>query len=148
MPVRLLEFQLHWVTLNAQDVCQLGHPRASGVLGTGAVAGERIPDRQSRFRLVIGPLDLLGYLRLTPQGSAGGQDLPALVELVRSFVGLEYEWEVELLIHARAAPPCQLGDDAQLGWSSWMGQSPESVAHITGMVLEPEQYVRAARTAT
>lgn len=144
VPVRLLEFQLHWVPLASEDLCQLGHPRASGVLGQGAVAGERIPDRQSRFRLVIGPLDLDGYLRLTPQGSDSGQDLPALVELVRSFIGFEYEWEVELLIRTNAAAPCQLGDDAQLGWSTWMGHDPDEKAHITGMVLEPEQYLRSA----
>ena len=139
VPVRMHEFQLHWVPLEVQDQTQLGHPRASGMLGLGAVAGEFIPDRQSRFRLVIGPLDLPGYLRLTPQGSASGQDLPALVELVRSFIGLEYEWEVELLILADAAPPCSLGDGAQLGWSSWMGHNRDGKAHITGMVLEPEQ---------
>lgn len=145
--VRLQEFQLHWVPLDAQDLCQLGHPRASGILGMGAVAGERIPDRQSRFRLVIGPLDLPGYLRLTPQGSASGKDLPALVELVRSFIGFEYEWEVELLIQANAAPPCRLGDGAQLGWSSWMGHAPQAQAHITGMVLEPERYMQSARAS-
>ena len=142
VPVRLLEFQLHWVPLAPEDLSQLGHPRASGVLGEGAVAGDRIPDRQSRFRLVIGPLDLEGYLRLTPQGSAEGQDLPALVELVRSFIGFEYEWEVELLIRTDAALPCQLGDGAQLGWSTWMGRAPDEVGHITGMLLEPEQYVK------
>ena len=147
VPVRMHEFQLHWVPLEVQDQTQLGHPRASGMLGQGAVAGECIPDRQSRFRLVIGPLDLPGYLRLTPQGTASGQDLPALVELVRSFIGLEYEWEVELLIHGNAAPPCRLGDGAQLGWSSWMGQGQSAQAHTTGMVLEPEQYVKASGRA-
>lgn len=147
VPVRMHEFQLHWVALDAQDQTQLGHPRASGMLGMGAVAGECIPDRQSRFRLLIGPLDLEGYLRLTPQGSASGQDLPALVELVRSFIGIEYEWEVELLIHTSAAPPCRLGDGAQLGWSSWMGQSQDGLAHITGMVLDPEQALKTPLAA-
>lgn len=145
VPVCIQEFQLHWVPLEWQDQTQLGHPRISGMLGQGAVVGEYIPDRQSRFRLVIGPLDLSGYLRLTPQGSASGQDLPALVELVRSFLGLEYDWEVELLIHSHAAPACRLGDEAQLGWSSWMGSAPTRQAHITGMVLEPEQYFKRAR---
>ncbi|WP_396435353.1 type VI secretion system baseplate subunit TssG [Limnohabitans sp.] len=145
--VRLHEFRLHWIKLDAQDLCQLGHPRASGMLGLGAVAGELIPDRQSSFRLTIGPLDLNGYLRLTPQGYNGSQDLPALVELVRSFIGLEFGWEVELLIHANAAPPARLGEAAQLGWSSWMGQAPEGKDHITGMVLAPEEYMRSPSAA-
>lgn len=141
VPVRMQEFALHWVALDTQDQTQLGHPRASGMLGQGAVAGQCIPDRQSRFRLVVGPLDLPGYLRLTPQGSASGQDLPALVELVRSFVGLEYDWEVEVRIHANATEPCSLGDGARLGWSSWMGRDPSGQVDIRGMVLQPERYV-------
>jgi type VI secretion system protein ImpH len=141
VPVQMSEFQMHWVRLEQQDLTQLGHPRTSGILGLGAVAGEMLPDRQSRFRLVIGPLDLPGYQRLTPQGKDGSQDLPALVEMVRSFIGFEFQWEVQLLIHANAAPPCQLGDGAQLGWSSWMGHPSANRPYITGMVLEPEHYV-------
>lgn len=143
VPVRMQEYQLHWIALDHQDLCQIGRPLPSGRLGQGAIAGEKVPDRQTRFRLVIGPLDLPGYLRLTPQGYEGEQDLPSLVELVRSFIGFEYEWEVELLINAQAAPPCRLGDSAQLGWSSWAGVANADRPHITGMVLEPERYVRA-----
>ena len=115
---------------------------ASAVLGQGAMAGEVVPDRQTRFRLVIGPLSLDGYLRLTPNGSPTGKDLPALIELVRSFIGFEYVWEVELLINAAAAPAAQLGDDTQLGWSSWIGRDrPLQVqAAVSGMLYEPEMY--------
>ncbi|MBQ1763179.1 MAG: type VI secretion system baseplate subunit TssG [Aquincola sp.] len=148
VPVRLCEFQLHWVPLDTVDQTQLDHPRASGVLGQGAVAGEFIPDRQSRFRLQIGPLDLPGYLRLTPEGEGNGQDLPALVELVRSFIGLEYEWEVELLLLADSAPPCVLGDGALLGCSSWMGKDERhGRQHVTGLVMQPERCLRQARQA-
>lgn len=143
--VRMHEYQLHWVQLEPEDQTQLGQPRISGTLGQGAVVGEYIPDRQSRFRLQIGPLDLPGYLRLTPQGLNGVKDLSALVELVRSFIGFEYEWEVELLIYSHAAPPCCLADGAQLGWSSWMGEAPVGKSSISGMVLEPERYVKAKR---
>lgn len=142
--VRLLEYQLHWVPLAQEDLCQLGRPLPSGMLGQGAMTGEKVPDRQTRFRLVMGPLDLKGYLRLTPQGHISGKDLPALVEMVRSFIGFEYEWELELLIDANATPACQLGDGAQLGWSTWAGQSTGHSGHITGMVLEPERYVSSA----
>ena len=148
IPVRLLEYQLHWVPLANEDLCQLGRPLSSGMLGQGAMAGEKVPDRQTRFRLVMGPLDLKGYLRLTPQGHTSGQDLPALVEMVRSFIGFEYEWEVELLISAKAAPACQLGDSAQLGWSTWAGQLHSDSDHITGMVLEPERYVSSTAASS
>ena len=104
--------------------------------------GEVVPDRQSRFRLVMGPLDMEGYLRLTPQGAPSGHDLPALIELVRAFVGFEYFWEVELLVSADAAPGTCLGDERQLGWSTWMAgtQQPGAAAPVSGMLFEPENY--------
>ena len=140
--VQLREYMLQWMRIENQDLCILGQPRLSSVLGEGAMLGEVVPDRQSRFRLVIGPLHLDGYLRLTPQGAASGHDLPALVELVRSFIGFEYMWEVELLISGHAAPPARLGDDNQLGWSTWMAADASAAAQqpITGMVFEPESY--------
>lgn len=118
----------------------LGQPRRSSVLGEGAMTGEVVPDRQNRFRLVIGPLDLEGYLRLTPQGAPSGGDLPALVELVRSFVGFEYVWEIELSIRSAATPPSRLGDMTRLGWSTWMTGERASQEPVTGMVFEPEGY--------
>jgi type VI secretion system protein ImpH len=140
--VHLLEYRLQWMPIEAQDHCRLGMPRPSSVLGEGAMLGEEVPDRQSRFRLVIGPLDLDGYLRLTPQGAASGRDLPALVETVRSFVGFEYVWEVELLIDGSAAPRSRLGDGTRLGWSTWMAGARASTRHVTGMVFEPESYCK------
>jgi type VI secretion system protein ImpH len=146
--VVLEEFLLHWTPLDSEDTSIVGKPRASGNLGSGAILGEFIPDRQSRFRLVIGPLDLRAYLRLTPAGHSSGQDLPALVELVRSFIGFEYAWEVELRISTQAAPACSLGDGGQLGWSTWAGTNPSAQESIVGMVLEPERYVKSLRRAT
>jgi type VI secretion system protein ImpH len=145
VPVQLHEYMLQWMPIEPQDQCKLGQASQSSVLGEGAMAGEVVPDRQSRFRLVIGPLSLDGYLRLTPQGSSSGKDLPTLIEIVRSFVGFEYVWEVELLIHSAAAPQAQLGDNTQLGWSTWMACDDFASARakpITGMVFEPESYTR------
>ena len=141
--VQLREYMLQWMPIEAQDRCMLGQPRPSSILGEGAMAGEVVPDRQSRFRLVIGPLDLDGYLRLTPQGSSTGKDLPALLEIVRSFIGFEYVWEVELLSRSDAAPQAQLGNGTQLGWSTWMASDGPRAAlspPVSGMVFEPESY--------
>jgi len=79
---------------------------------------------------------------LTPNGSATGKDLPALIELVRSFIGFEYVWEVELLINAAEAPAAKLGEGTQLGWSSWIGRDrPLQVQSVvSGMLYEPEMY--------
>ena len=142
VPVKLDEYRLQWMPIEPQDMCQLGASDESAMLGLGAMVGEKVPDRQTQFRLIIGPLSMDAYLRLTPQGSASGKDLPALVELVRSFIGFEYVWEVELLIQSNTAPASILGGGTQLGWSTWMDQEKTTAPKaITGMVLEPENYV-------
>ncbi len=61
-----------------------GHARA--VFGAGQRGAYRraVPDMQYKFRLIIGPLTLEDYLRFLP----GGNNLPVLTELVRTFIGL------------------------------------------------------------
>ncbi|MFY8015428.1 MAG: type VI secretion system baseplate subunit TssG [Limnohabitans sp.] len=141
VPVKLKEYQLQWISIEPKDMCQLGLANEAAMLGKGAMLGEKVPDRQTKFRLVIGPLRMSSYLRLTPQGMDGSNDLPALVELVRSFISYEYVWEVELLIHGHDSPETRLGGSTQLGWSSWMAQDRSSGSQpITGMIFEPEFY--------
>lgn len=140
VPVSLEEYCLQWMPLEPLDQTHLGTPQDSNFLGQGAIAGEVIPDRQNHFRLIVGPLSLDAYLRLTPEGSASGKDLPALIEIVRSFIGFEYVWELDLLIERSEAPPTHLGGDGQLGWSTWMGKDERTQAPIQGMRMQPEAY--------
>lgn len=115
--VELQEFVMHWIEIEPTDHTRLGHATEAGVLARGAIAGELVPDRQNKFRLVIGPLTLADYLRFTPRGS----DLPMLVEWVRAFVGHEFAWEVELRVYRHSAPPARLEDKERLGWTTWLG---------------------------
>jgi type VI secretion system protein ImpH len=146
VPVQLQEFVLHWIRIDDEDQSHLGQARASSVMGVGAIAGEVVADRQNKFRLVLGPLNLDQYLRFTPQG----QNLATLVEWVRGFVGYEFVWEVELRVRNDSTPPARLDDTEKLGWSTWLGGSEGagsagSTAHApgytVGMVFEPEQYI-------
>lgn len=141
VPVRLQEFVLHWIRIDDDDQSRLGLARASSVMAVGAIAGEVVADRQSKFRLVVGPLTLDQYLRFTPHG----RDLALLVEWVRGFVGHEFVWEVELRLRNDSTPPARLDDSEKLGWSTWLGGSEGRAAQVVGftvgMVFEPEQYV-------
>lgn len=137
VPVQIEEHVLHWISVSPDEHTLLGRASVATVMGEGALLGEAVPDRQHKFRIVIGPLSLDQYLHLTPQG----RDLPLLVEWVRAFVGLEYEWEVELKVGAAAATPARIGGAEKLGWATWLGDSDATQA-TTGMVFEPEQYMR------
>ena len=137
VPVALEENVFHWIEIDPADQGRMGRPGAAATMGRGAILGRVAPDRQHRFRIVIGPVDLDAYLRFTPQG----EDLPRLVEWVRAFVGYELEWELELLIKPESAPPAVMGGRQRMGWSGWLGR-PAPHKPITGMRFEPERYVR------
>ncbi len=136
VPVEIEEYAFHWIALDPEDHSHLGRSNAASIMASGATLGEYMPDRQHRFRIIIGPVDMDEYLRFTPRGAA----LPVLVEWVRAFIGSEFEWELELRITPHSAPPAVVGGPQQLGWSGWLGRSPSSEP-VTGMRFEPEQYV-------
>jgi type VI secretion system protein ImpH len=135
VPVVIEEYVYHWILLDVDDHCRLGKPGTPSIMTEGAMLGEQVADRQHRFCVVIGPLDIDEYLRFTPQGA----DLPPLIEWVRAFVGKEFAWELELRMRPHSATPAIVGGPQQLGWSGWLGRSPTD-APVTGMRFEPEQY--------
>jgi type VI secretion system protein ImpH len=140
VPVQIDEYQLHWMAIPPPSQSLLGRERASSYLGMGAMLGEETPDRQYRFRITVGPVDIEDYQRFTPRGA----DLLRLVEWVRAFVSEEFDWELDLQIEPQSAPPAVLGGPQQLGWSGWLGESSTDTP-ITGMRFEPESYMRQLR---
>lgn len=142
--VALETFVLHWTGIGQEDRTRLGQfdqpgqpgqANVSGILGEGAILGEVVADRQSKFRLILGPLRLSDYLRFTP----GGRDLPVLVEWVRAFVGYEFVWDVELRVRRDDVPSARLDESRRLGWSTWLGGDAGGPRdHAVGMVFEPE----------
>lgn len=135
-PVNIGEFVFHWVELSPHRKGRLSTIGTASQMSVNAFIGDQRPDRQCRFRIVIGPVALVDYLRFTPQGT----DLLRLIEWVRAFIGEELSWELELQIRPQSAPPACLSGPQQLGWSTWLGQSPDPQP-VTGMCFEPEQYL-------
>lgn len=139
VPVAIEENVFHWIEIDPADCGRMGRPGAAATMGRGAILGRVAPDRQHRFRIVIGPVDFDAYLRFTPQG----EDLPRLVEWVRAFVGYELEWELELRIKPDSAPPAVMGGKQRMGWSGWLGR-PNPHKPIIGMRFEPERYANGS----
>ena len=85
-------------------------------LGRGAVAGERVWDLQSKFRIRIGPVDYAFFRRMMPSTDR----LLSLCQFVRSYVGPELDFDVQLLLRGPEAPWCALDGNARLGWNTWV----------------------------
>ena len=122
VPVVIEPFVGRWMRLLPQERTRIGRPGASrraatAQLGTSAVLGGAVFDRQHHFRLHLGPLDAATLASLLPGGSA----LPALKALVEQYVGQEFGWDLQLALQAAERPPLRLGSYSRLGWTSWMG---------------------------
>lgn len=114
---RVLEFIGEWLDIAVRDRCYLGAAPATGTLGSNAIIGARVFECQHRFRIQMGPLDLDRYEQLLPGGGA----LPALVAIVRNYVGDEYAWEIQLVLKCCEVPALRLGGRVRLGWTTWLG---------------------------
>jgi type VI secretion system protein ImpH len=135
LPVRVEQFVLGWLELPADQQTSLGgERRPSGALGSGTPLGRRVRDVQTRFRIVIGPMDLDRYGDFLP----GGRSLARLTDWVRNWVGLEFDWEVQLVLSRDEVPGVLLGREGQLGRTAWLGARP-SPGDASDLVFAPER---------
>jgi len=115
----------HWLTIDAADRSALGHAanrvertqRAPSTLGRQANAGSKVWDRQSNFRLRLGPLTLAAYESFLP----GGNAWRALLDWVRLLAGPSLRWDLQLALRPDERPAPRLGGNAQLGVHCWVG---------------------------
>jgi type VI secretion system protein ImpH len=137
VPVRVESFVGRWMRLLPQERTRLGgrfasRRASSAQLGSSAVLGGAVFDRQHHFRLHLGPLDDTTFESLLPTGTA----LPALKALVDHYVGHEFGWDLRLEMHTELRPPCKLGRQGRLGWTSWLGQPRKARAPF--LILNPQ----------
>lgn len=115
----------HWLDLQDEDRSRLLPSTAPGrntALGQRAVLGKRVWDRQSNFRLRIGPLSYEQYQRFLP----GQPARKALRDWLRQYLGLSLSCEVQLVLQGSQVPPLQVGRKAasggRLGLNTWLGR--------------------------
>ncbi len=128
---RVEQWRPHWMKLPPDAITRIGAGRPNAQLGVTSVIGSRVWDCQSRFRIVLGPLDLSAYKRFLP----GERSLARLKDWVRSYTGYELSCELQLQLKRSEVPPTLLGRSGQLGWTSWLGSPPTDVDAVDDLVL-------------
>ncbi len=126
VPVRIETHVLHWLAIEPEDRSGLGfaagRPGARAgepaVLGRNASAGQRVRDRQHKFRVVLGPLSHAAYGAFLPDGAAW----PALRDWIRQYAGFNLRWDLALCIAEAAVPEPTLASQRRLGIDAWLGQ--------------------------
>ncbi|WP_237680820.1 type VI secretion system baseplate subunit TssG [[Erwinia] mediterraneensis] len=135
IPVSMEEYSEQWLFLDEKDQSILGQFSSAMVLGDGAILGNAMQDRQHKFSLILGPLNLRQYMLFSPWGN----DLPTIREWVRNFTGFEYAWDIQLILAADEIPQATLDGTHQLGYATWLAKDEKRLP-VFGMSFEPENY--------
>ncbi len=129
VPVQIKQFQGQWLELEPDDQLQLGSPDAAP-LGGGAVLGSRVWNIQGKFRVRLGPLSYEQFSEFFPDASPTPHRklFFLLSQLVRLYVGPQFDFDVQLVLRRSDVPPTTLGSDtnagSRLGWNTWLCTNP------------------------
>jgi type VI secretion system protein ImpH len=118
VPVRVIEFVAEWMRLPREAYLRIGRSTDVAAIGRTAVIGESVWGAQQRFRLRVGPLDRKQFEHFLPGGTA----LAQLVATVRSYLGDEKAWDVQLVLRREDVPTTCLGRSGRIGLSTWLGR--------------------------
>lgn len=129
LPVKIIQFQGQWLYLEPPNQSRLEAGK-NNRLGVDVVAGSRVWDVQSKFRVQVGPLSYTAFAEFLPDTSAVAERkrIFLLFHLVRLYAGLEFDFDVQLVLLAAEIPSCHLADQAgrapRLGWNTWLTSQP------------------------
>jgi type VI secretion system protein ImpH len=123
------------LTIPKRDRLKLGINPGLGRLGSDAVLGEKVWQRQDKFQICLGPMSLDEYESILPSG----KNFKSMVAAVRNYLGLELLWETRLLLKGSEKPVTCLGKQGALGWTSWL-QSEKVSEEVGDLVLQASSY--------
>lgn len=124
VPVAIEPFAFQWLPLPESQRTRLGARDMGAQLGGGTVLGARVPDRQHCFAIELGPMSYADYRRFLPEG----ESLPRLRDWIRNYLGLAFEWTLQLKIKPESLPQPKLDGSVQLGRDSWLGRNADKTS--------------------
>ena len=68
----------------------------------------------------------------------GQSGLNRLVSLVSSYAGIEFDWDIKLILKHRSIKPLKLGEFGALGLMSWAGID-DNAGDFNALVINPRQ---------
>ncbi len=115
---RVEQFIERYVPLDPGDFTMIGS--ANSMLGVNTVCGSSVLENRTKFRIDMGPMGFSEFVCFLPSGTM----LKPAFSLVRYMTGMEYEFDIRLILKREEVPPCTLGlcafDSPRLGWSTWI----------------------------
>ena len=121
VPIAIEQFIGHWYEVPLEQQTKLG--QINTTLGSEALIGARVWQRDLRLLLAIGPLDKKNFDAFLPGGIAA----KSLEKMLSMFTGLCLEYEVQLIFHSHEVQGTTLLSGSQggrLGWDTFL--APET----------------------
>ena len=119
---KIRQFFGQWLDLDSASITKLG--QANSGLGTTAIIGSRVWEQQSKFRIVFGALTFNEFQNFLPSGTAN----QPMKSIVRFMNGMEFDFDVQLILQAKQVPSTILTTRAKrrpmLGWTSFLKTKP------------------------
>jgi type VI secretion system protein ImpH len=115
--VHVQQFSGKWYALPREHQSVLG--LANVELGSSALSGQRVWQRDLRIALKIGPLRRKEFEKFLPRQTAAR----ALEQMLKIIVGLTLEFEIQLVLHADDVDGSDLSDHrngGRLGWDTFL----------------------------
>ncbi len=153
LPAKVLSLFGQWLVLAIPERTRLGDTDGHCRLGMDTIAGGRTWDPMSKFRIQIGPVTWPQFQSLMPTGSS----LVRVCQFIRSYVGMEFDFDLQVILSADEIPRCRLTAESSpdaapakrdanankavkpyLGWNTWLCSRPpeqdsyEAVFHHDG----------------
>lgn len=117
VPVNITQFVGRWFAIPDDQTSVLGGELTQ--IGVNAFCGARVWQRQTRIRLVIGPLNQAQFGDFLPRGAAA----EALAKMLTMLAGVTFEYEVQLVLEKSEVKAARLGVGffpSRLGWDAFM----------------------------
>ncbi|MEQ2024692.1 type VI secretion system baseplate subunit TssG [Xenorhabdus szentirmaii] len=117
IPLKIKQNIPQWLKIEARDQARLKAGRNMPRLGQSAFLGIALYDVQYKFRIEVGPLRMSEYESFLP----GAPKSQQLRDWVHQYLGMEYAWDVQLILHQADVKGIHLSEPTKLGLNSWLG---------------------------
>ncbi|MBD2813771.1 type VI secretion system baseplate subunit TssG [Xenorhabdus sp. Flor] len=133
IPLKVIQNIPQWLKIETQDQARLKAGRNMPRLGESAFLGTALYDVQYKFRLELGPLTLAEYEAFLPNQPKSLQ----LRDWVHQYFGIEYAWDIRLILDRADIKSIHLSEPVKLGLNSWLGDI-EQKSHCGDLIYNPE----------
>ena len=122
VPVQIKQFIGSWNRLQNSECTRMPSKKLPegqfNLLGTNTLLGTRVWYSQAKFRVILGPLNSEQFQQFLP----GSLNLVKLKELTRTYVGIEYSFDIQLVSDQQTVSACCLDpkNPPRLGYFTWL----------------------------